>query len=151
MSIRTYNGMVRDFMNMADAMNRSYAYDYARNGGSTNGEDGATERKMVLPINAWADEDTYMVQAYLPSVAPDSVEITFEGDELTIRGEFPSVGEDVKFLKRELFNGSFERKLTFNVPVDVDKIEAVFENGALTLSIPKAEAAKPKQIKVVAK
>ncbi|MEZ4659363.1 MAG: Hsp20/alpha crystallin family protein [Caldilineaceae bacterium] len=151
MSIRTYNGMVRDFVNLADAMNRSFNYDYARNGGSANGENGQVARKIVLPINAWANEDTYMVQAYLPGVAPDAVEITFEGDELTMRGEFPAVGEEVKFLKHELFSGAFERKLTFNVPVDVDKIEAVFENGALTLSIPKAEAAKPKQIKVVAK
>lgn len=151
MSIRTYNGMVRDFVNMADAMNRSFAYDYARNGGSANGGANGHARKTMLPINAWADENTYMVQAYLPGVNPEAVEITFEGDELTIRGEFPSLGEEVKFLKRELYSGAFERKLTFNVPIDVEKIEAVFENGALTLSIPKAEEAKPKQIKIVAK
>jgi len=151
MTISTYNGVMRDVMNMANAMNRSFAYDYARNGGSSNGENGHAERKMLLPINAWVDESAYMVQAYLPSVDPETVEITFEGDELTIRGEFPTAGEEVKFLKRELFSGAFERKLTFNAPVEVDKIEAVFEKGALTLSIPKAEVAKPKQIKIVAK
>ena len=69
---------------------------------------------------------------------------------MTIRGRYPEV-EEAEFVTRELFNGEFERRLTFNVPVNVDDIEATFENGVLTLSVPKAEEVRPKQIKVLAK
>ena len=79
------------------------------------------------------------------------VEITFEGEELTIRGSFQPQPENVEYLKRELYHGGFERRLTFNVPVNADAIEATYEMGVLTLRVPKAEAIKPKQIKVQAK
>jgi HSP20 family protein len=67
---------------------------------------------------------------------------------LLIRGQLPAAPEGAEFLKRELYHGAFVRRLSFNVPVDADKIEAHFHNGLLTLSIPKAEAIKPKQIKI---
>jgi HSP20 family protein len=145
----SYNDMVRDFAGVADAMNRMWdtRYDYAANGGN-DGEGVATRR---LPLNAWVDGENFVLQAYLPGVNPDDVEITFEGEELTIRGSFPAVDEAIEFIKRELYSGAFERHLTFNVPVEVDKIEAVFENGLLTLTVPKAEAIRPKQIKIQAK
>jgi len=76
------------------------------------------------------------------------VEITFEDDFLTIRGKMPSVDEETEFVRRELFHGAFERTLTFNVPVNSDAIEASFQNGVLTLSVPKADEVLPKQIKV---
>ena len=155
MSVNSYNNIVREFVNMADAMNRANsAYDYARNGGNNGGSNGekSTPRKRIarLPIDAWSNEDAFSIKAYLPGVNPEDVDITFEGEELTIRGRYPEV-EDVEFVTRELFNGEFERRLTFNVPVNVDDIEATFENGVLTLSVPKAEEVRPKQIKVLAK
>ncbi len=56
-----------------------------------------------------------------------------------------------QFIKRELFRGAFERRMTINVPIDIDNIEATYTNGLLTLRLPKAEAVRPKQIKVVTK
>ncbi len=50
-----------------------------------------------------------------------------------------------------MYHGGFERQLTFNVPVNPDAIEAVFDNGVLTLTVPKAEDIKPKQIKIQSK
>ena len=79
------------------------------------------------------------------------LEITFEGEELTIRGAFQPQPEKVEFLKNELYHGRFERKLKFHVAVNADAIEATYERGVLTLRVPKAEAIKPKQIKVQAK
>ncbi|MCB0132686.1 MAG: Hsp20/alpha crystallin family protein [Caldilineaceae bacterium] len=152
MAAKTYNTMVRDFVSMADAMNRMLdvrPYDYTRNGGH-NGED-APKRVMRLPVDAWVGEEAFTLQAFLPGVNPEDVEITFEGEELAVRGHFPQAAEDLDFLKRELYHGDFERRLTFNVPVDADKIEATFENGVLTLVVPKAEAIRPKQIKIQAK
>ena len=147
--MRTYNSFVRDFVNLADAMNRTAGYDYASNGGH-NGENGA-KRVARVPIDVWATEDAFMLEAFLPGVNPEDVEITFEGEELTIRGAYPQPAEETKFVRRELYRGEFERRMSVTVPVDVENIEASFDNGLLTLRVPKAEAVRPKQIKIQAK
>lgn len=139
---------VRDFVSLADTVNRLMdedlrrRYDYAANGGSTS------QRNLRLPIDAFATETEFVITAELPGVNPEQVEITFEGDELTIRGEFNPVMAETNYLMQERFQGTFERKLTFNVPVDGDNIDATFENGVLKLIVPKAESVRPKQIKV---
>jgi HSP20 family protein len=151
MRVRTYNDVIRDFVNMADAMNRAIdrnAYDYAGNGGSAI-EGG--ERVSRLPLDVMATPEAFHVSAYVPGIDPEAVEITFEGDELTIRGQLPTAEENGDWLTRELYHGGFERRLTFNVPVNADAIEAHFHNGFLTLHVPKAEAVRPKQIKIQAK
>ncbi|MBX3014475.1 MAG: Hsp20/alpha crystallin family protein [Caldilineaceae bacterium] len=156
MRTNTYNTVLRDFATMANAMNRAFernqpAYDYARNGGSSseaNGEKSAP--KLRLPLDVASHEDAFVITAYIPGINPETVEITWEGEELTIRGEFPQT-EEKNWAKRELFRGAFERRLTFNVPVNADAIEATSEYGVLTLRLPKAEAVRPKQIKVVTK
>ncbi len=156
MRVYPYNSLMRDFASVADAMNRTLergSYDYSRSGGN-NGESTekpARTRTMRLPVDAWATEEAYVLNAWLPGVNPEAVEITFEGEELTIRGEFQPRAEGVEYARSELFHGAFERKIGFNVPVDADNIEATFENGVLTLRVPKAEVVKPKQIRVVAK
>ena len=157
MRTRNYNDFVREFTTIADAMNRvldGQPYDYARSGGSNgagNGSNSPAQPVMRLPLDAYATEDAFVLTAYLPGVDPEAVEITFEGEELTIRGSFGPQAENAEYLKRELYHGSFERRLTFNVPVNADGIEATYELGVLTLRVPKAEAIKPKQIKVQAK
>ncbi len=161
-----YNTMLRDFATIANAMNRALErpYDYARNGGHKGGHNGANgvdkangaiegtgakAATMRLPLDVVGTEEAFVLTAYLPGVNPEQVEITFEGEELSIRGEFPQAQGE--FLKRELYHGPFDRRLTFNVPVNADAIEASYEQGVLTLRVPKAEAARPKQIKVVAR
>jgi len=150
MKTTTYNEMVREFVNMADVMNRVSSgrpYDYARNGGS----DGQQERVARLPLDAFVTEDAFVLTANVPGVKPEDVEITFDGEELTIRGKFLPQPETGELLKSELFHGAFERRLTFKVPVNPDAIEAAYEHGVLTLRVPKAEVVKPKQIKVQVK
>lgn len=152
MRVRTYNDLMRDFLTFADALNRRAGYDYVASGGSNGQTDGNgnghAPQTVRLPLDVSANEDGFTVTAYVPGVNPDEVEITVEGDELSIRGTLPSVEEGGNFVKRELYHGSFERRLTFNVPVNVDAIEAHFSNGLLTLTVPKAEAVRPKQIKI---
>ena len=155
MTTKTYNTTLRDFVNFANTMNcmfdgNSGPYDYARNGGSATSNREPSEA-LRLPIDVWAADEAYTITAYLPGVKPEEVSITFEGEELTIRGAFPKPSENAQFIKQELYHGNFERRLNFNVPVNADAIEATYENGLLTLVVPKAEAVKPKQIKVVAK
>ncbi|MEZ4682511.1 MAG: Hsp20/alpha crystallin family protein [Caldilineaceae bacterium] len=172
MRTKVYNNPMRDFVTFANAMNRAFGadlgnYDYVRNGGH-NGEAKAETAKMRLPVDVWTENDAFVITAYLPGVDPEAVEITMEGEELAIRGTFPALpqpeftpteGEAAEapenkgpeFIKRELYRGAFERRMTINVPVDVENIEATYEHGVLTLRVPKAEAVRPKQIKVVAK
>ena len=147
MRARVNSNELRDFAAMANAASRNfgrfgYPYDYATNGGS-NGES-----KYRLPVAILASDGAYHISAYLPGVDPDAVEMTFEGDNLTIRGEMPAVDEETKFVRRELFHGAFERTLSFNVEVNSDAIEATFKHGVLTLNVPKAEEILPKQIKI---
>ena len=155
MNTTTYNNMLREFAKFANAVERtSGQYDYARNGGSTgngNGAGKAAARQSTLPVDVWTNEDSFVIQAYVPGINPEQVEITMEGEELTIRGQFPTLEGETQYLRRELFRGSFERRLTINVPVNIEAITAEYSNGLLTLTVPKAEEVKPKQIKVVAK
>ncbi len=150
MRTNSYNNMIRDFVGMANAMNRMAdreGYDYARNGGSDFGN-GESSRIMQLPINVWSDEDNFFINAYLPGVQPENVDITMEGDELRVSGEFAQPQGEVNFIKQELYHGKFQRELTFNTPVNVDEISAKFENGQLMLTVPKAETVKPRRIEV---
>ena len=157
MRTNTYNTVTRDFATLANAMNRVFdgnfgPYNYARNGGyAGDTQNGETAPTLRLPVDVWTGDEAYTITAYLPGVKPEEVEITFEGEELTIRGQFPKPSEGTQFIKSELFHGAFERRLGFNVPVNADAIEATNENGLLTLRVPKAEVVKPKQIKVLVK
>lgn len=131
-----------DLMTMRDFFNRwldesRSSLDYA--GGP---------RVARLPIDAYSTENEIIVSASIPGAKPENVEITVEGDTLTIRGEIEPRLDNVKYIFAERFHGQFIRELQFNVPVDSDHIEATFENGLLTLTIPKAEEVRPKVIQV---
>jgi HSP20 family protein len=87
----------------------------------------------------------------VPGVPPEDVEVTIEGDTLTIRAEVPPPLENVDYIFQECPCGRFTRVLTLNVPIDVDNVAATFEHGLLTLTLPKATPVQPKTIKVKAK
>jgi len=135
---------MRDFMTLRQAMDRLYEDAFV--GPFSRADRG--ERMMKLPIDAYSTESDLIVVAPVPGVDPEKVEITIEGDTLTIKGEIKPPLENVNYIFRERAYGPFMRTLTLNVPVQADKAEATFEHGLLTLTIPKAEAIKPKSIKV---
>jgi len=110
-------------------------------------------RTGTVPIDMYQTKDNVVVKASLPDVKPEEVDITISGDILTIKGEHKEEQEtkDKDYFCRECRYGAFSRSVTIPVEVKSDKAEAVFENGVLTLTIPKAEKVKPKQIKVKAK
>ena len=107
-------------------------------------------RVARLPIDAYSTDNEIVVTASLPGVKPEDVEITVEGDTLTIKGEIPAPVENVSALIGERYHGPFSRTLQLTVPVDVEHIEASFEAGVLTLTLPKSEEIRPRQIKVKA-
>ena len=113
--------------------------------GSGNGEAGITP-----PLDVHETADEIVVTAALPGVQPDGVEITMTGQTLLIRGELKA-DETVnreQYLYRERRYGTFSRSLQLPVRVEGDKAQASFENGVLTLRIPKAEEVKPRQIRI---
>jgi HSP20 family protein len=102
----------------------------------------------ALDVHQTADE--IVVSAALPGVKPEDVDITITGQTLSIRGEFKAneqVSRD-QYMYRERRYGSFHRQLQLPVRVQGDAASATFENGVLTLRIPKAEDVKPRQIQI---
>jgi HSP20 family protein len=100
-------------------------------------------------VNIWEDSDRVYLEAEIPGVRGGTLDITVTGDELSIKGERPQgLPEDAAFHRRERSTGPFERLVRLPAEVASDRIEAALNEGVLLLTMPKAEAAKPKKIKV---
>jgi HSP20 family protein len=105
---------------------------------------------MNLALDVAEQEDAFIVKASVPGVPAEDVEITLTDNVLTIKGEMKAdkeINEETYHL-RERHYGSFVRSVALPMAVDADKIEAVNENGVLTLTLPKSETVKPKKIEV---
>jgi HSP20 family protein len=137
----------REVVTLREAMDRLFEDSYVP--ARRRAEERAAGFRLPLDVYVTANE--IVLLANMPGIKPENVEITIEGDTLTIRGERPAPLENVDYVMRERTFGKFQRTLNVNVPVDADKAEAKFENGLLTLTIPKAEAVRPKTIQVVSK
>ena len=98
-------------------------------------------------------DDEYLVKVELPGVNKDEVKLTLENNILTIRGEKKQEKETKKenYHRVERSYGSFQRSFTLPAAVKSDKIDASYKDGILTVSLPKVEEAKPKQIEVKVK
>jgi HSP20 family protein len=140
---------LREMMSLRDAMDQLFEESYVHPR-RTWGEE-PRERTYRLPLDVYTTPEEIVLVASLPGLAPDEVDITIEGDALTIRGELRPPLENVDYLFQERPYGALSRTLTLNVPVQTDNAEASFENGVLTLTLPKAEETKPKVIKIKGK
>jgi HSP20 family protein len=128
---------------MREAMNRMFE--------DSIGESASHEREMMLAVDVIADDEAYEIVALVPGLEADDVNIEVLNNTVTLRGEFKSTAEeDDKFLVDELPAGRFSRVVTLPTALDPSKAEASVKNGVLHLRIPKAEAHRPKSIKVVA-
>ncbi|MDQ7031039.1 MAG: Hsp20/alpha crystallin family protein [Ardenticatenia bacterium] len=104
-----------------------------------------------LPVDVYETADEYVVEAVIPGIPVDKINIEFQEGALTISGEVPRVEpEGATYHLRERWYGRFQRTLTFPTAVDADKIEATLENGVLRVHLPKTAEARPKQIRVKA-
>jgi HSP20 family protein len=105
----------------------------------------------VFPfLNVTEDKDKYYVRAELPGLKADELDISVTGDTLSIAGErkLPVEDEKAQYHRREREAGRFSRIVSLPAQIDTAKVEASCVSGVLTVSLPKAEAAKPKQIAV---
>lgn len=103
-----------------------------------------------LALDVDENEDTYTVYANLPGVKLDDINVNIHDDMLTINAESNAAdyAENTRVLVRERRTGKFSRSLRFPVAVNGDAVEASFDNGVLSIVVPKAEKAKPRQIPV---
>jgi HSP20 family protein len=118
--------------------------------GLTRGLLGTPAAGVFPLMNITEDKGNYYVRAELPGLKADDLDISVTGDALSISGErkLPAEDEKAKYHRREREAGSFSRIITLPAQVDTGKVDALCTDGLLTVTLPKAEAAKPKQISV---
>lgn len=138
-----------DRLSLRNAMDQLFEDSFVRPGFGWVAPTGAAN----LAIDMYETKDDVVVKTALPGIKPEQVEVTITGDTLTIRGEAQEENEvkEEDYIRKERRYGSFCRSVTLPSGVKSDKADAVFENGVLTLKIPKADEAKPKSIKVKTK
>src|SRR4051812_7547127 len=135
----------REVISLRDAMNSLLQQSFVRPG-SLSAPDGHD----TPPLDVSETEDEFVVKAALPGIKPEDVQITVQGDTLTIRGECKAEEEKKgeHWHLRERRFGAFQRSVALATPVNSDQAQAHYEHGVLTLTLPKSEAAKPRQIKI---
>lgn len=101
-------------------------------------------------LNTWEDNDNAYVEAELPGVTMEQIDVSVTGNQLSIRGE-PKIDqpEGAQWHRRERVTGMFGRSIELPWEVNADKVEARLRDGVLTVKLPKAEAAKPRKVKVL--
>ncbi len=134
----------REMMTLRDAMNRLLEESFVAPTNRT-----VAETIYRLPVDVWETPDAFVVQAVVPGLSHEDIDIEYSDGSLVISGEIPFVEhENATYHLRERWYGKFQRVLTFPAPIDADKIEAELENGILTITLPKTEDVKPRRITV---
>jgi len=138
----------REMTSLRDAMDRLFEDSFVR-----PSRLWIDSGRGQLPLDMYQTSNEVVVKATLPGFKPEEVDISITGDTLTIKAEHKEEQEvkDEDYFYKERRYGAFSRSVPIPVQVKSDKAEAIFENGILTLTLPKAEEVKPKQIKVKAK
>ncbi|MGN6131134.1 MAG: Hsp20/alpha crystallin family protein [Nocardioidaceae bacterium] len=109
---------------------------------------GTTTRPAVMPMDAWREGDTFVIEFDLPGIAPDTLDVDVERNVLTVRAERPPRNGDWEMLASERPTGLFSRQLVLGDNLDLEKVEAAYRDGVLRLRVPVAEKAKPRRIEV---
>jgi HSP20 family protein len=136
-----------ELVTLRQAMDRLFDEPFFRPVTGATGNDGGN-----VALDVRTTKDALMVEAALPGVKPEDVDITIENGTLAIRGETSTErgdkDDDGRWLVREISRGSFVRTVSLPNGLEPDKAEATFEHGVLSLRIPKAEQVTPKQIRI---
>jgi len=138
----------RELISLREAMDRLFEESFVRPFGWL-----APTAAETFAIDMYETENDIVVKAAIPGVKPEDIDVSISGDVLTIKGEVKEEREikEENYIRKERRYGTFCRSVTLPIQVDADKAKAEYENGILTLTLPKAEAVKPKVIKVKAK
>src|SRR4051794_29247860 len=110
---------------------------------------GTPSRPAAMPIDAYRDGETFVVEFDVPGVAKDSIDVTVEKNVLTVHADRArSTDESVEMLVAERPRGRFSRQLFLGETLDTDRIDAGYRDGVLSLRIPVAERAKPRRLDI---
>ena len=111
---------------------------------------GEETRAWVPPVDIQENGDAYLFHAELPGMTKEDIHITLENNVLRVSGErkFEKDAKKENYHRVERTYGTFTRTFTLPTQVDPEKVQAAFENGILTITVPKAEQAKPRQISI---
>ena len=109
---------------------------------------GTTNRPAVMPMDAWREGDSFVIEFDLPGVAAESIDLDVERNVLTVRAERVTHNGDWEMLASERPRGAFSRQLVLGDNLDLERIEAGYESGVLRLVVPVAEKAKPRKIEI---
>jgi HSP20 family protein len=136
-----------EILTLRQAMDRLFDDDYRPSRWLSGGLDGP-----ALPLDVTTTSDSLTIEAALPGIRPDDVDITVENGTVTISGKTADerTAEEGSYVLQEIRRGSFSRTVTLPNGLEPDKAKATFEHGILRLEIPKAEQLKPRQIKISA-
>jgi HSP20 family protein len=135
-----------ELVSLRQAMDRLFEDSFVR----PRGWGLVAETGGSLPLDVTNTPDALVVEAALPGIRPEDVEITVEDGTLTIRAESSSEREETQgeAIISEIRRGSVSRTVTLPSGLEADKANATFEHGVLRLSFPRAEAVKPRQIRI---
>ncbi|HEX5503252.1 MAG TPA: Hsp20/alpha crystallin family protein [Thermomicrobiales bacterium] len=136
----------REMLSLREAMNQLLESSFVRPGGGAQGASQA----QGLPLDVHEQGDTYVVTAALPGVKPEDIHIDVLGDTLTIRAETSQDTERNQggYLLRERRRGAIQRSITLPTALDADNVDADYEHGILTITLPKSPASTPRRIAV---
>ncbi|GAA5116652.1 molecular chaperone Hsp18 [Alloalcanivorax gelatiniphagus] len=109
---------------------------------------GTTNRPAVMPMDAWREGDRFVIEFDLPGVTRDSIDLDVERNVLTVRAERVARNGDWEALASERPRGAFSRQLVLGDNLDLDRIDASYDDGVLRLVVPVAEKAKPRKIQI---
>lgn len=109
---------------------------------------GTTTRPAGVPLDAWREGDRVVLELDLPGVSRESIDIDVERNVLTVRAERVARNGEWTLLTHERPTGAFSRQLVLGDNLDLDRIEATYDDGVLRLVVPVAEKAKPRKIEI---
>jgi len=138
---------ISDLMSLHSAMDRLFGDTFGVPGQArTVGAVG----EGYLPLDIYPTDREWVIRAAVPGVDPNAVEVTFDGGQITIKGEIkpPADARPESYWRLENFYGRFSRQVTLPDDAQGEQANAQFVNGMLTLTVPKAQPAKPKSVKI---
>ena len=109
---------------------------------------GTSSRPAAMAMDAWREGDRFILEFDLPGVATDTIDLDVERNVLTVRAERLPRNGDWQMLASERTRGAFSRQLVLGDNLDLEQIEATYDEGVLRLVIPVAERAKPRKIEI---
>ena len=147
MAIQRWNPFLRDFVSLRDAVDRLFEESFVSPERLFSTVGGGT-RSMALEV--YETPDQVVVRALCPGVTPEDLDVQYDQGVLTLRArtETPAAHDDWTWHLREFGYGEMTRSISLPTQIDADKAHAEFMNGILSLYLPKAESARPRQIKV---